>query len=263
METPTIQNASKFAGPCPPRLASVLAAALGLCFAVNVGSASAATITVDASKQTSGNPHFWSATVGTGTAKLTLRGDLQSHYKIANRELGMQRVRGHGLLNDGMALYKAAGSYDWKNLDTYLTAITSAGMRPIMELDFMPTALSTSGDKTPPKDYNEWKNFIKGLAQHCVDKYGMDDVKNWYWEVWNEPDYPGFWDGSDMNKYYTLYDNTVDALVAVIPDVLVGGPATTMRLLSMKRSRTRLSHSPGSAAVSVYAGPSNCPLAGL
>ena len=205
-----------------------MSAAMGLVFLTHARAASAVTITVDASNAPAGNPHFWSASFGTGKAMLTLRPDLQTHYKLANRELGAQRVRGHGLLNSGeMDLWKAAGSYDWKNLDTYLTAITSAGMRPLMELDFMPKGLASNGDKSPPSDYNEWKNFIKALAQHCVDKYGADDVGKWYWEVWNEPDYDGFWTGTDMNKYYTLYDNTVAALVSVIPNVLVGGPATT------------------------------------
>ncbi|MBN1608659.1 MAG: hypothetical protein JW940_18670, partial [Polyangiaceae bacterium] len=119
------------------------------------------------------------------------------------------------------------GSYDWKNLDTYLTAITSANMRPIMELDFMPTALATNGDKSPPKDYNEWKSFISALTEHCIEKYGADDVAQWYFEVWNEPDYEGFWVNTDMNAYYTLYDNTAAALTSVIPNVLVGGPSTT------------------------------------
>src|SRR5215470_3801135 len=73
------------------------------------------TITVDVSKQTAGNPHFWSAAFGTGTASLTLRADLQTHYKIGNRELGMQRVRGHGVLSDAIGIYKSAGQYDWTN----------------------------------------------------------------------------------------------------------------------------------------------------
>jgi xylan 1,4-beta-xylosidase len=213
-----------------PRISRGLATiALGLAVLAGAKVASAGTITVDASKQTAGNPHFWSAAFGTGRAKLVLRSDWQTHNKIGNRELGAQRVRGHGLLNDDVGLWKSAGTYDWKNLDTYLTAITSANMRPIIELDFMPTGLSSkSGSATsPPKDYAEWKNFVKALTQHLVDKYGMDDVSKWYFEVWNEPDYPGFWDGSDMNAYYTLYDNTVDALTSVIPNVLVGGPATT------------------------------------
>ncbi|HEX7507972.1 MAG TPA: carbohydrate-binding protein, partial [Polyangia bacterium] len=191
---------------------------------------------MDASKQTTGNPRFWSASVGTGTASLTLRSDLQTHYKIANRELGMMRVRGHGVLNDDIGIYKAAGSYDWTKFDTYLTAIVSAGMRPLMELDFMPTALAIGGDyHSPPKDYNAYKDFIKALVQHCVDKYGADDVGKWYWEVWNEPDYPGFWNGMDANEataqkmsdYYVLYDAAVDAATSVLPNILIGGPGAT------------------------------------
>jgi xylan 1,4-beta-xylosidase len=213
------------------RPAHVFVAAIGLLLGANAREANAATtITVDASKQTAGNPRFWSAAVGTGTASLTLRSDLQTHYKIGNREAGFQRVRGHGVLNDDMGIYKAAGSYNFTNLDTYLTAITSAGMRPLMELDFMPTALgsdSSNPTRSPPKDYTAWKNFITAVAQHCVDKYGASDVANWYWEVWNEPDYSGFWVGTDMNAYYTLYDNTVAALTSVIPNILVGGPVST------------------------------------
>jgi xylan 1,4-beta-xylosidase len=201
-------------------------ATIGLLLLADAGAASAAPIAVDASK-TTGNPRFWTAAVGTGTASLTLRGDLQTHYKIGNREAGFQRVRGHGLLSDAMGMYKSAGSYDFTKFDTYLAAITSAGMRPVIELDFMPTALGTSGDKSPPKDYSAWKAFITALTQRCVDKHGADEVGKWYFEVWNEPDYSGFWLNTDMAAYYTLYDNTVDALTAVLPNVLVGGPATT------------------------------------
>jgi hypothetical protein len=124
--------------------ARVLGVALGLLTAAHERTAVATnyTITVDASRQTAGNPRFWSASVGTGTASLTLRPDLQTHYKLLNRELGMQRVRGHGVLNDDIGIYKGGGTYDFTNFDTYLNAIVSAGMRPIMELDFMPTALA-------------------------------------------------------------------------------------------------------------------------
>jgi len=127
--------------------ARVACSALAAAIILSAGEqkAGAVTITVDASKQTSGNPPFLAASVGTGTAALTLRGDLESHYKIANREAGFQRVRGHGVLSDAMGIYQGAGSYSWTNFDKYLTAITQAGMVPIMELDFMPTKLAKSG----------------------------------------------------------------------------------------------------------------------
>jgi len=200
-------------------------------FALAAGSARAAsyTITVDASKQTAGNPRFWTASVGTGTAALTLRSDLQTHYKIGNREIGFQRVRGHGVLSDGIGIYKGPGSYSWTSFDKYLDAIVLAGMRPIMEMSFMPTALgsdATTPDKSPPKDYAAYKQFIQAVVQHCVDRYGAADVGQWYWEIWNEPDYPGFWTKT-MTEYYTLYDNAVDAITAVLPNAFVGGPGTT------------------------------------
>src|SRR3954464_1762657 len=217
-------------------LLATAAAALLIVAAARPARATSYTITVDASKQTAGNPHFWSAAFGTGTAALTLRSDLQTHYKIGNRELGMQRVRGHGVLSDAIGIYKGAGTYDWTNFDKYLNAIVLAGARPLMELSFMPTALGLNGsDKDAPKDYTTYKNFIKAVVQHCVDKYGAADVGQWYWEVWNEPDYTGFWNGTNaseavgakMTDYYTLYDNAVAAITSVLPSALVGGPATT------------------------------------
>jgi len=212
--------------------------ATGLVAALGQGTARATSysITVDASKQTAGNPKFWAAAVGTGTASLTLRSDLESHYKIGNREAGFQRVRGHGVLNDDIGIYKSPGQYSWTNFDKYLTAIVSAGMRPVMEMDFMPTALALNGNSRDIyKTATDYKNFIQAIVQHCVDKYGMADVSQWYWEIWNEPDYPGFWNGSNsseatsakMSEYYMLYDNAVSAITAVIPNALVGGPATT------------------------------------
>jgi xylan 1,4-beta-xylosidase len=214
------------------------AAALGVAMLSGQRAASATnyTITVDASKQTAGNPPFWAASVGTGTASLTLRSDLETHYKIGAREAGFQRVRGHGVLNDDMGIYQGPGSYSWTSFDKYLTSIVSAGMRPIMELDFMPTALALTGNSRDI--YNSvanYKAFIQAIVQHCVDKYGMADVAQWYWEIWNEPDYPGFWNGTSaseataakMTDYYSLYDAAVGAITAVLPSAFVGGPATT------------------------------------
>ena len=213
----------------PPR--GLLAGSVGLVMLMALRTANAATLTVDAGTSPADNPHFWSSTVGTGTASLTLRTDLQTHYQISNRELGFLHVRGHGVLNDDMGIYKAAGSYDFSKFDTYLSAIAAAGMRPSMELSFMPTALAKNGSsRDPAKDLTAYTAFIKAVVQHCVDKFGADDVGKWYWEVWNEPNYSGFWNGTwqgTSNDYFTMYDAAVAGATSVLPNILIGGPAAT------------------------------------
>jgi xylan 1,4-beta-xylosidase len=192
-----------------------------------LGSANAQTITVDASTSPRGNPHFWSECVGTGTASLTLRSDLQTHYKIGNRELGMKRVRGHGVLNDDMGIYKGPGNYDWTNFDTYLDAIVGANMRPLMELSFMPSALARNGDsRDPAGNLDDYSSFIQAVVQHAVDRFGADDVAQWYWEVWNEFNYSGFWNGTE-DDYLQMYDAAAAGATAALPNILIGGPATT------------------------------------
>ena len=214
------------------RLRAVLIGAAGLLALGAVRTAGAQTLTVDASSSPSGNPHFWSACVGTGTASLTLRSDLQTHYKLANRELGFQRVRGHGVLNDDVGIFHWTGgsatpTYDWSKFDVYLSAIAAANMRPIIELSFMPKDLAKSGDsRDVAKDLTVYKQFIQAVVQHAVDKFGASDVGTWYWEVWNEPNYSGFWNGT-MDDYYSMYDAAAAGATAALPNIIIGGPATT------------------------------------
>jgi xylan 1,4-beta-xylosidase len=216
----------------PARLAAMASLGLATLLAGQVANAADVTITVDAGKSVSGNPHFWSTCVGTGTASLTLRPDLQTHYKLGQRELGFERVRGHGVLNDDMGIYKADGNHDWSKYDTYLAAITAAKMVPLMELSFMPKALASSGnDRNPPKDYAAYQKFIQAVVQHTVDKMGKEEVSKWYWEVWNEWNYSGFWTGTG-DDYNKLYAAAEAGATAVLPEILIGGPVTTQGSVS-------------------------------
>jgi xylan 1,4-beta-xylosidase len=230
---------------------SGLSASMALVISMLAGAASAQTISVDASNSVSGNPRFWSTCVGTGTASLTLRADLQTHYKLAHRELGMERVRGHGILNDDMGIFQWAGNgaaptYDWSKFDAYLAAIAAAGMRPIMELSFMPTDLARTGnDRDPPSNLDVYGGLIRAVVQHSVDLYGAEDVGQWYWEVWNEPNYAGFWTGT-MQDYFALYDAAAAGATAVLPNILIGGPVTTAG--STTQMSDFLAHVKGSGA---------------
>jgi xylan 1,4-beta-xylosidase len=181
-------------------------------------------------------PHFWEHTVGSGHATLGLRADWQRQLKRAHDELGMKHVRFHGILSDDMGtLINQSGEllYSFFNADQIFDYLLSIGMKPFVELSFMPTALA-SGDQivfhyranvTPPRDPAEWSVLIRKLVQHWVDRYGLDEVRQWFFEVWNEPNLTAFGTGK-QSDYFVLYRYTVEVIKSVDKDLKVGGPAT-------------------------------------
>lgn len=171
----------------------------------------------------------------------------------ASNSLRVQ-FRAHNLLTtgDGTAALKwgstnaytedSAGRpvYDWKILDKIFDAYLQAGAKPLVEIGFMPEALSTHpepyqhhfpqgelflGWTYPPKDYDKWRELIYQTVVHCIARYGESEVAAWNWEVWNEPDIP-YWHGTP-EEYDKLYDYAVDGVRRALPEAKVGGPATT------------------------------------
>jgi xylan 1,4-beta-xylosidase len=180
--------------------------------------------------------HVWSHTVGSGRALLALRADWQAQMRKTRAELGVRHVRFHGLLNDEMCTYLIECDkdvYSFFNADRIFDFLVSIGMKPFVELSFMPTALQTGGDivffykanVTPPRDYVKWADLITRLVKHWVDRYGIDEVRSWYFEVWNEPNLEAFWKGSQAD-YFKLYQYTANAIKDIDAQLRVGGPAT-------------------------------------
>jgi len=164
-------------------------------------------------------------------------------------------VRVHNLLTtgDGSASLKwgstnvytedASGHpiYSWTILDQIFDTFHAAGMKPLVEIGFMPKALSLhpepyrhdfpragdiyTGWAYPPKDYGKWSELVFLFVRHLRQRYGDAEVKNWLWEVWNEPDI-GYWKGT-REEYFKLYDFTVEAALRALPDARIGGPETT------------------------------------
>lgn len=176
--------------------------------------------------------------VGAGRANEGLRADWQQQLAIARKDCGFKYIRMHGLLCDDMGVYKedrnGKPEYNYQYIDALYDYILSIGMKPFVELGFMPGALASGsktifwwrGNVTPPKDYNKWAALIRNLTQHFTDRYGADEVKTWYFEVWNEPNLKdGFWTGTQAD-YFKLYRYTADAIKSVNPAYKVGGPAT-------------------------------------
>jgi xylan 1,4-beta-xylosidase len=181
-------------------------------------------------------PHTWEHTVGSDHAPMALRADWQAQLRRCHKELGFRHVRFHGLLSDDVGTvisHKDELLYSFLNADLIVDFLLSIGMRPFVELSFMPSALASGhqtvfkykGNITPPKDYRQWDALIQRLASHWVRRYGTREVSRWNFEVWNEPNLKAFWTGTQA-EYFRLYRHTVDALKGVDASLRVGGPAT-------------------------------------
>lgn len=182
--------------------------------------------------------HVWEHTLGSGHATLALRGDWQAQLRRCHDELGVRHVRFHGILDDDMGTMISQNDqylYSFFNADQVWDFLVSIGMRPIVELSFMPWTLA-SGPKTafhygahvtPPKDYDQWATLIRKLVQHWVERYGVQEVREWYFEVWNEPNLTAFWTGK-TEDYFRLYQVTAEAIKQVDSGLRVGGPVTAM-----------------------------------
>src|SRR4030095_2077836 len=149
----------------------------------------------DLAEATTPLPHFWEHTVGSDHAPVALRADWQSQLQRCHKELGFRYVRFHGLLSDDMGtLVRENGKllYSFFNADQVFDFLLSIGMKPFVELSFMPKALASGhrtvfhyrGNVTPPKEIKKWAELVKRLVRHCVNRYGVEEVKEWFFEVW-------------------------------------------------------------------------------
>ncbi|MDZ4857977.1 MAG: beta-xylosidase [Candidatus Hydrogenedentes bacterium] len=180
--------------------------------------------------------HAWEHTVGSGRALLGLRADWREHLRRAHFDLGFRHVRFHGMLDDDMGTlirHREELLYSFFNIDSIFDFLLNIGMQPFAELSFMPPALASGhttvfqfqGNVTPPKDYSEWGTLIGRLVQHWVDRYGLDEVRQWNLEVWNEPNLKAFWTGS-MDDYFELYRHAARAIKGIDAELRVGGPSS-------------------------------------
>jgi xylan 1,4-beta-xylosidase len=180
--------------------------------------------------------HPWRHCVGSCHAPLALRADWQQQLARARRELGLRHVRFHGLLGDDMSVLVDIGGrtlYSFFNIDRIFDYLLSIGMRPIVELSFMPGAIASDGNTvfhyranvTPPRRMADWTALMTRLATHWCERYGIDEVAQWPLEVWNEPNLKAFWTGGKQG-YFEFWRATWQALKTVSPRLQVGGPAT-------------------------------------
>jgi xylan 1,4-beta-xylosidase len=185
-------------------------------------------------------PHSWERMFGSGRAILSLRCSYRSDLREVKQATGMEYVRFHGILNDEVGVYQedAEGKpvYNFSYVDQIYDGLLNNGVRPFVEFSFMPEKLAAEPVVvhpfwykpivSPPKSSTRWADLVTHFAQHLIDRYGIDEVSQWYFEVWNEPNID-FWAGKPKDETYNqLYDRTAVALKKVNARLRVGGPAT-------------------------------------
>jgi xylan 1,4-beta-xylosidase len=182
---------------------------------------------------------YWTKCVGSCHAALALREDWRSQLKTCKEEFRFEYVRFHGLFDDDMSVCLRNDNgileYSFFNVDSIFDFLLGIGMKPFIELSFMPEALASGtktvfhyrGNITPPKSYEEWGNLCGALASHLVDRYGAAEVRKWFFEVWNEPNLDMFWAGT-MEEYFLLYQSAALAIKKADSKLAVGGPSTAI-----------------------------------
>jgi xylan 1,4-beta-xylosidase len=185
-------------------------------------------------------PHFWEQMFGSGRAVLALRDNYRRDVRLVKGVTDFRYVRFHGIFHDEVGLYDvdAAGRtvYNFSYVDQIYDGLLADGVRPFIELSFMPQKMAADPKDifgfwykpniSPPKDYAQWDAMIDAFVRHLVDRYGIDEVAKWYFEVWNEPNI-GFWGGQPQQAtYFELYDHTARAIKNVSTRLRVGGPST-------------------------------------
>ena len=194
----------------------------------------------------------WQFCVGSGHAVLALRADYARQLKFIHDTLGIQRVRFHGILDDDMRTFTDLSAqmpvpgaeqfteYNFNACGAAYDNVLAAGMKPFVELSYMPGRLALREEGrpvegfffyrpkiVPPKDDAAWVDYIQAFMRYLIHRYGVEEIRTWFFEVWNEPDLPGAFFNGTREEYFHLYALTARAIKAVDAGIPVGGPATS------------------------------------
>ena len=195
-------------------------------------------VIIDSRRKGKGYAPLWKNLTTAGRAAEGMREDWRDQLRVVQKEIGFNYIRFHGLLHEDMMIYKKDKKgnviYNWQYMDSLFDFLLEINIRPLLELSFMPYDLASGdgtvfwwkGNGTPPEDYNKWADLIKELVIHCINRYGMQEVLKWYFEVWNEPDLRNIFWHAGQEEYLRLYKYTVRTIKLIDSRLRVGGPAT-------------------------------------
>ncbi|MCZ8533852.1 GH39 family glycosyl hydrolase [Psychrobacillus psychrodurans] len=194
-------------------------------------------VTIDVSKSLNKINRSFIKLMTFGFAPHALRKDFHEQLKQIGGEIGFEYVRFHGIFSDQLLVYnqKSDGSYyfNFNHIDSLLDNLLEAGLKPFIEIGFMPRDLASTGDKifwwdahiSPPRDMDRWLNLLDAFFRHLINRYGLQKVRTWYFEFWNEPEVEYFWSGT-RQEFFTFYAESYRCIKAIDSEIKLGGFGT-------------------------------------
>ena len=184
--------------------------------------------------------HVWSECAGSDRAAISLRESWREDLDLWRRDVGLKRVRFHGIFNDELGVFAPSILHgnpkepNFRNVFEVYDGLVARGVAPFVELSFMPAKLASAdrtfgfykGNVSPPASMDAWAGFITHFVTALIARYGLAQVRTWPFEVWNEPNLGAFWAGTQA-QYFEMYKATAVAIKAVDNQLQVGGPSTS------------------------------------
>ena len=215
------------------------AAAMAACGLLLTGAAAAQeprVIVADATADSRPRDRMADFSVGADYPAVTGREDALAQLQVARDELGFRYIRFHAIFHDDMGVYREVDGqpvYDFSKIDALYDRFLAMGIKPFVELGFTPHDMRTSdqtifywkGNTSHPQP-EKWDALVDAFVRHLIDRYGAQEVRTWFFEVWNEPNLDGFWERADQAAYFDLYVRTARVIKAIDPALPVGGPST-------------------------------------
>jgi xylan 1,4-beta-xylosidase len=193
-------------------------------------------IEIDIAKASRPLDRSFNFSVGADYPGTLIRDPSLAQLRTAVDELGFRYIRFHAIFHDALDTVRVENGktvYDWTRIDQLYDAFLGMGIKPFVELGFTPHALKTSDNKifywdgnTSHPDRAGWRALVDAFVRHLRGRYGAEEVRSWYFEVWNEPNLKDFWEGADQKAYFDLYEDSARTIKAIDPKLRVGGPST-------------------------------------
>ncbi|MDL5364473.1 beta-xylosidase [Xanthomonas sp. NCPPB 2654] len=214
----------------------VVAVALTALAAMAAAQPAAREIALDVQGPTTPRDRFYDLSVGSDYPGTLLREDSLAQLRTARDELGFRYLRFHAIFHDVLGTYREVDGrpvYDWSKIDQLYDRMLGMGIRPFVELGFTPEAMKRSDQRifywkgnTSHPQLDKWRALVDAFVRHARERYGEEEVRRWYFEVWNEPNLAGFWENADQPAYFALYAATAKTIKRIDPQLKVGGPST-------------------------------------